>query len=604
MRRLISTLGRHAPKILAIVCIVSMSQCSGSCESEPGDPGAPPAPIPSNSNFYTCECTCPGAVTGPVFPCVPPELNANTGGALPSLADLMTDCTTRVEPAIEALTAQCVTGTPTDCTCVASASLPPGVNPSCDPNCPAEPLAADCSNQKTATTIGGVPGTLCRLQGVDPPVPTPEGLFGGLFMRGTQGVITSAQAVIHVDGEDDRNVSASGTVRFGGGPCPGASCTIDASFDVTSPDAVEYCGLGGFGKLRIEGISANGASLPQIATLAGSGAGTFAPETVQAVGMRTVREFGCVVACEGCFETGSNTQAFLATNFKPVNVIVDWAGKAFDVSGKLSAKQDGTAFSIDLHAQGVLANQPPAADAGPDQLGDDAVECTSPAGAEITLNAGGSTDPDDNIAWYVWRRGLDVTGDLVGSTQIVHLVQPVGTTRSYHLKLADAFAQVSDDTTVVGVVDTTAPVIGTVTLARDCLWPPNHNYVRFALGKDVIVEVSDICDPSPLVAIQSVTSSQPDDAIGNGDGATTGDVLVGPGGFCVRSERGAVGGAGRTYRVTIAAMDDFGNTSTKDVEIRVPHAGNVGCPHIPAEEFVLEEEAAAACSFPSPIGGP
>jgi len=538
MRRSISTLGRHLPKVLAILGIASMSQCSGSCESEPGDPGAPPAPVPSNSNFYTCECACPGAGTGPVFPCMPPELNANTGGALPTLADLMNDCTTRVEPAIEALTAQCVTGTPTDCTCTASASLPPGVNPSCDPNCPMEALAADCSNQKTATTITGVTGNLCRVQGIDPPVPTPEGLFGGIFMRGTQGVITSAQALIHVEGEDDRSVSAGGTVRFGGGPCPGASCTIDASFDITSPDAIEYCGLGGFGKLRIDGIKANGASLPQIVTLDPSGAGTFAPETFQVAALRSVTELGCAVACEGCFETGSNTQAFLATNFKPVNVIVDWAAKAFDVSGTLSAKQDGKSFSVDLHAQGVLTNQPPTANAGPDQLGDDAVECTSPAGAQITLDAAGSTDPDDNIALHAWRRGLDITGDLLGQTPIVNLIQAVGTTHTYHLKPADAFAQVSEDTTVVGVVDTTAPVISQITLARDCLWPPNHDYVRFQLGTDVKVQVSDICDPSPLLAIHSVTSSQPDDAAGNGDGATTNDVRVGPGGFCVRSDHG------------------------------------------------------------------
>jgi len=441
---------------------------------------------------------------------------------------------------------------------------------------------------------------LCRVQGVDPPVPTPDGLLSGLYMRATDGVITSSQAVIHIDGEDDRSVSASGSVRFGGGPCPGASCNIDASFQVSSSDTVEYCGLAGFGKLRISGISANGQSLPQIATLNSSGAGTFAGETFQVVGKRTVTEFGCIAFCEGCFETDSDTQAFLATNFDPANVVVDWAAKTFDVSGTLSASQDGTAFSIDLHAQGTLVNQPPTANAGLDQP---AVECTSPAGAEITLDAGGSTDPDSNINGYTWRRGTDVTGTLVGSTSSVQLTQPVGTSFSYYLKIVDAFAQVSDDTNAVAVVDTTPPVIGNITLTRDCLWPPNHQYVRFALGTDVVVPVGDTCDVSPLVFVQSVTSSEPDDANGNGDGATTNDVLVGPGGFCVRSERGG-GASGRTYQVTIAASDDFGNTTTRQIQIQVPHSGNTGCPQVPASEFISDAQAPTDCNFPAPIGGP
>ncbi|MCP4660329.1 MAG: hypothetical protein GY856_33425 [bacterium] len=52
------------------------------------------------------------------------------------------------------------------------------------------------------------------------------------------------------------------------------------------------------------------------------------------------------------------------------------------------------------------------------------------------------------------------------------------------------------------------------------LWPPNHKMVTVTID----VRVSDDTDPSPEVVLVSVTSSEPDDAPGRGDGATTNDI--------------------------------------------------------------------------------
>ncbi len=123
-------------------------------------------------------------------------------------------------------------------------------------------------------------------------------------------------------------------------------------------------------------------------------------------------------------------------------------------------------------------------------------------------------------------------------------------------------------TTSVTVVDTTPPNL-TALLNRDCLWPPNGKMAEI----DASITVSDVCDPNPAVVLESITSNEPDDGIG--DGHTTGDIQI-PGvgnpdtTFYLRSERQG-GGDGRVYTVIYSATDASGNASYDTSYVRVPH---------------------------------
>jgi hypothetical protein len=55
------------------------------------------------------------------------------------------------------------------------------------------------------------------------------------------------------------------------------------------------------------------------------------------------------------------------------------------------------------------------------------VECTSPATTDVTLDGSASTEPEDNIVLFAWRRGSR-TGGEVGGDPVVHVSQPLGVT--------------------------------------------------------------------------------------------------------------------------------------------------------------------------------
>ncbi len=116
-----------------------------------------------------------------------------------------------------------------------------------------------------------------------------------------------------------------------------------------------------------------------------------------------------------------------------------------------------------------------------------------------------------------------------------------------------------------GDSDTTPPEI-TVSCTPDTLWPPNHQYVTVT----VELQVYDEGDPDPTVTHQ-VTSSEPDDAEGAGDGNTTRDIVeVDDKTFELRAERSGTGD-GRTYTITYSAVDDAGNGATATCIVVVPH---------------------------------
>ncbi|MCZ7627360.1 MAG: PKD domain-containing protein [Candidatus Methylomirabilis sp.] len=200
-------------------------------------------------------------------------------------------------------------------------------------------------------------------------------------------------------------------------------------------------------------------------------------------------------------------------------------------------------------------NQPPVADAGPDQT----VECTAPGGTAVTLDGTGSEDPDGDPLTYLWTNSF---GSASGATPTVLL--PLGD-HEVMLTVTDPSSASDADTLSVQVVDTAPPVISNAAASPSVLWPPNHRMVPVTVS----VSASDLCDSSSHCKIISATSSEPDNGIGDG---TTGPEIVITGDLTVqlRAERSG-GSNGRVYTLEIQCTDESGNSSSQVVTVNVPH---------------------------------
>ncbi len=158
------------------------------------------------------------------------------------------------------------------------------------------------------------------------------------------------------------------------------------------------------------------------------------------------------------------------------------------------------------------------------------------------------------------------SGNLTGSVTITGSVNanaPGTYTLTY--SVTDASGNASSTTRTVTVVDTTAPVISSLTASVYYLAPVNHTMRPVTLS----AAVSDACDSSVSTRILAITSSQPDN--GTGDGNTTTDFRITGLMTCeLRAEREG-SKRDRVYTVTVESIDDAGNRSTRSIAIIAPH---------------------------------
>jgi len=108
---------------------------------------------------------------------------------------------------------------------------------------------------------------------------------------------------------------------------------------------------------------------------------------------------------------------------------------------------DGDGLTDNIDPYPLDPNMPPIADAGPDQV----VEATSPAGATVTLDGSGSSDPDNDPLDFTWTGTF---GAADGPTPTV--VLPLGV-HTITLTVNDGNGGLDSDTVDVTVVDTTPP---------------------------------------------------------------------------------------------------------------------------------------------------
>lgn len=115
--------------------------------------------------------------------------------------------------------------------------------------------------------------------------------------------------------------------------------------------------------------------------------------------------------------------------------------------------------------------------------------------------------------------------------------------------------------------DTEPPAVD-VAVTPTTLWPANHKMV--AIKPDV--RATDNQDPNPVVTLESVTSSEPENDAA--DGNTEKDIEIATDGtIYLRAERSG-SGEGRTYTITYRAVDASGNVGRGTATVFVPHDAN------------------------------
>ncbi|MBI4639195.1 MAG: LamG domain-containing protein [Candidatus Tectomicrobia bacterium] len=200
---------------------------------------------------------------------------------------------------------------------------------------------------------------------------------------------------------------------------------------------------------------------------------------------------------------------------------------------------------------GNPCNQPPIADAGPDQV----VECTSPDGAFVILNGSGSGNPDgEETLSFEWVEG----DNPLASGQEVSVSLGVGE-HVITLKVTDDQGAMDEDMVTITVEDTTPPVIAS---NHRNIMPPDAPITFTAT-------TTDQCSATVQVQITGF-----DCFVVNPSGRRVDKTAS-----CVVSIDGNTitildsGGVGNHITWTATATDESGNTATAGYEIVVQNPG-------------------------------
>jgi len=227
------------------------------------------------------------------------------------------------------------------------------------------------------------------------------------------------------------------------------------------------------------------------------------------------------------WDFGDGSQPVNGSNPALLNTTIHNYSTAGEYNVTLLVTHDSTTQNDTLTVT-VLQNLPPVADADPDQI----VEQTSPAGAEVTLNASGSSDPLNDTLTYNWTW---LGGSATGVTPTA--LFPAGIT-NVTLTVDDGQLN-STDTVNITVQDTTPPFVDA--------------------GEDVTVE-----QESPAGTQVTLKGNATDladtelDYVWSANGTIIGNVANLTHTFNLG-----------THLVTLNATDDSGNTGTDTVIVTV-----------------------------------
>ena len=237
-------------------------------------------------------------------------------------------------------------------------------------------------------------------------------------------VSVSGNAEVDVDGESG-DATASGNLRYSISECGANTCP----FQIVSM------------KLEVPRFDLDGHDITATISNARPATGVWHADTkvweIPAGQLRVSTNF----TVDG--DHGSST----LPNDMVVTGTVDPDADTFTFSGVFS-KDDVTVDIVSL--SGTHTNRPPNTVIGPQSP----VECNIPLGASVTLDATGSTDPDNNIDSYAFY----VDGVLAGYSALTPATLQLGA-NTVQLDLMDSQASIDNDQQVIVVEDTTAPTL-------------------------------------------------------------------------------------------------------------------------------------------------
>jgi hypothetical protein len=135
---------------------------------------------------------------------------------------------------------------------------------------------------------------------------------------------------------------------------------------------------------------------------------------------------------------------------------------------------------------------------------------------------------------------------------------------TFFLNLSNATNAIIADAQGIATIqnDDAAPTL-CVSVQPNVLWPPNHQMVEVK----PCIEVTDDEDCNPVVTLVSITSSEPDNGLGDGD--TANDIQIINGRIYLRAERSGSGN-GRVYTLTYSTRDSAGNVTYATTQVSVP----------------------------------
>ncbi|MGE5239281.1 MAG: M36 family metallopeptidase [Chloroflexota bacterium] len=184
--------------------------------------------------------------------------------------------------------------------------------------------------------------------------------------------------------------------------------------------------------------------------------------------------------------------------------------------------------------------------------------------ADLTLECDQPTDPA--------QTGTATATDSCGTPEVTYTdletpgTCPQQSSISRTWEATDGCLNSSSCVQTIEVVDTTPPVIHSVSASPNVLWSPNHKMVHVA----VTAPATDNCDSTPVCTVTDVSSNEPVNGLGDGDASPdwviTGDLAVD-----LRAERSGTG-EGRIYTITVTCTDACGNSSIGTTSVAVPRS--------------------------------
>ena len=399
---------------------------------------------------------------------------------------------------------------------------------------------------------------VCVRMGWDPDPPAPDPISTAVFATSSVCEVAGTANLVVAGHTPKKQPGVRGTLQILGRPCPGGFCKVGVAYAFTADD-IEFDSGSIF------------ASDPKFVDI--SVVGSTAPDDI---------DFGPFLGCTDCslgaltpgtaFTTAQGRRSGSSTaskasfrNTEAVAVAVNWEQKTCRFSGNLGGQvldDDGSTLDVtaDVALDGVLVNQPPHPDTSKTAK---TVECTDPNATTVTLDGSRSTDPDNNIAFYVWRKGSD-TGAHVGNPStnpVVTTKQAVGAT-TYDLRVVDRRFAADHTQVTVTVVDKTAPAISCNAPAAITPFDvapqttsPGVVPQNPQQGVSFKATATDMCSGVAQISVSNAACSRSNTCRVTSSGDTV---------TILNS-----GGAGNTISWTVAATDGTGNQTTQTCQVNV-----------------------------------